>query len=549
MATVIVDGKEVQLPPDRQLNGIEAARLAGVEIPHYCWHPGLSVVASCRMCLVECGTRDPKTGQVRMMPKLVPACQTPARDGTVFITNSEKVRHARAFVQEALLMDHPIDCPICDKAGECYLQDYYFQHGQPRRRADLNPFHSRKRVLGPTVVLFVDRCIMCSRCVRFCREVAGTGELMVVQRGAKEEIDVFPNHPLENKLSGNVVELCPVGALADRDFLYKQRVWFLRSHPGICTGCSAGCNIWIDENQDRIYRLRARENPHVNRWWICDPGRYGFHHVHSPKRLVGFQLRKSPDSPAEELTWEQAREQILSWAQQASGAAAVLSPHLTVEEAYLLCTWMRQVDPKSLLVLGPVPRQGEDEHFPGGFTIRAEKCPNRRGVVEVLQHFGGLVGPWEENLGQLLSASPGLLWVSGGYKTDWISTAEAQQLRAAAQHLVLQDLFPSPLSQVADLVLPGAAFAEKSGSYVNHAGRLQWAPWAIRPPVGARPEGQVYWELLRRPGLYQPQEVLQELADQVVAFQAVVVPVPQTGIDLHLPLLAQQPAETRGTQA
>ena len=164
------------------------------------------------------------------------------------------------MVEEGLLLRHPIDCPICDKAGECLLQDYHFQHGQDARRADLHPFTSRRRDLGD-VTLFVDRCILCSRCVRFTAEISGTGELMVVGRGAEEEIDVVPGFPLHNNLSGNVVDLCPVGALADKDFLYQQRVWFLRRHAGVCTGCAVGCSIWIEENQDHIYRLKPRENP------------------------------------------------------------------------------------------------------------------------------------------------------------------------------------------------------------------------------------------------------------------------------------------------
>ncbi|NBP80695.1 hypothetical protein EBU58_08250, partial [bacterium] len=184
MPTVIVDGREIEIGADERLNCIEAARRAGAEIPHYCWHPGLSVVASCRMCLVEVGTRDAETGQTSMIPKLVPACQTPAKDGTVIVTESEKVKDSRARVEEALLIDHPIDCPICDKAGECLLQDYHFEHGQPERRADIHAFTSKKRDMGPTVTLFADRCIMCTRCVRFTREVAGTGELMVNARGS-----------------------------------------------------------------------------------------------------------------------------------------------------------------------------------------------------------------------------------------------------------------------------------------------------------------------------------------------------------------------------
>lgn len=211
MQTVIVNGQEIEIGATDRLNGIQAARRVGVEIPHYCWHPGLSVVASCRMCLVETGTRDKATGKITMVPKLVPACQTPAVDGSVFVTDSDIVKASRARVEEALLIDHPIDCPICDKAGECLLQDYHFEHGQAQRRADIKPFTSRRREVGPTVSLFVDRCVMCTRCVRFTREVSGTSELMVINRGSKEEIDSFPGFPLDNKLAGNVVDLCPVG--------------------------------------------------------------------------------------------------------------------------------------------------------------------------------------------------------------------------------------------------------------------------------------------------------------------------------------------------
>ncbi len=227
MPTVIVDGKEVEIGAGERLNGIQVAQRAGVEVPHYCWHAGLSVVASCRMCLVETGKKDAATGKIQMMPKLVPACQTPATDGTVFVTNSESVQKARAMVEEDLLLRHPVDCSICDKAGECSLQDYHFEYGREERRADVKPFHSRRRDLGDTITLFVDRCVMCTRCVRFTREITGTAELMVANRGAHEEIDVFPGFPLDNKMSGNVSDICPVGALGDLDFLYSQRVWFM----------------------------------------------------------------------------------------------------------------------------------------------------------------------------------------------------------------------------------------------------------------------------------------------------------------------------------
>ena len=186
MATVLIDNRELEISDGERLNAIEAARRLGIEIPHYCWHPGLSVVGSCRMCLIELGGRHPETGKVSMLPNLVPGCNTAVVDGMVIVTNSEKVAKARAMVEESLLLRHPIDCPICDKAGECLLQDYHFQYGQKERRADVRPFASRRRDIGD-VTLFVDRCVMCSRCVRFTDEISGTGELMVVGRGAHEE--------------------------------------------------------------------------------------------------------------------------------------------------------------------------------------------------------------------------------------------------------------------------------------------------------------------------------------------------------------------------
>ena len=285
MATFIVDNREIELPSGRRINGIEAAKLAGIDIPCYCWHPGLTVVGSCRMCLIEVGSRDAKTGRISMQSKLVPACNTWVTENMVLVTNSEKVSRARAMVEEGLLLRHPIDCPICDKAGECVLQDYHFRYGQKERRADVAPFTSRRRDLGD-VTLFVDRCVLCSRCVRFTAEISGTRELMFTGRGAHEEIDVVAGFPLNNKLSGNVVDLCPVGALGDKDFLYRQRVWYLRQHRGVCTGCATGCSIWIEENQDRVYRIKPRENPLVNKWWICNDGRYDYPHVHDPRRLT-----------------------------------------------------------------------------------------------------------------------------------------------------------------------------------------------------------------------------------------------------------------------
>jgi NADH-quinone oxidoreductase subunit G len=493
------------------------------------------------MCLVETGARNAETGQVVMLPKLVPACQTPARDGTVFVTDSEKVRHSRAFVEEGLLIDHPIDCPICDKAGECLLQDYHFEHGQSRRRADIRPFTSRRHDIGPTVTLFTDRCVMCSRCVRFTREITGTAELMVAGRGSHEEIDVLPGFPLDNRLSGNVVDLCPVGALGDKDFLYRQRVWFMNRHAGVCAGCSTGCSIWIEENQHTVHRLKPRDNPHVNQWWMCDEGRYGYHHVHDARRLTGA-ARRGEDGYVN-MEWSAVAAELDEKLRSAGALAAVLSPHLTVEEAYMLAQYVREIDASAALVLGPIPVQGEDETFPNGFTIHAEKCPNRRGVEQVIRHFADDLTTFNEWIEEFEADQYGAVWVTGGYKTDGFDQAAADRL-SAAPVLVVQDMFASPLWEAAAYRLPGAAFAEREGSYVNHAGRLQSFRWAVRPPAGVWTEGQLYWRLLKKPGMVRAADVLQEMAACVPSFAPAADDVPPTGVKIELESAEQRTPQT-----
>jgi NADH-quinone oxidoreductase subunit G len=539
MPVVVVDGQEIEIGADERLNCIEAARRAGKEIPHYCWHPGLSVVASCRMCLIETGQRDAATGKVTMVPKLVPGCQTPVKDGTVIVTESETVKASRARVEEALLIDHPIDCPICDKAGECLLQDYHFQHGQPERRADIHAFHSRKRDVGPTVTLFVDRCIMCTRCVRFTREISGTAELMVTSRGAKEEIDVFPGQPLANKLAGNVVDLCPVGALGDKDFLYQQRVWFLKREANVCGGCSAGCSIHTEHNQDTVYRLKPRENPHVNGWWMCDDGRYGWHHLHDDARLLAAGRRDPAVRSGDFLPveWADVGAGLRDDLKKAGRLAVAVSPMLTVEEAWMLCAVARSIDPEAFLAVGHVPRSGDDETFPGGFTIRAEKCPNRLGVTAVLEAYGAGGRSWDELVRHVASGNADAAWITAGYPGPWIDES-ASAAFADLRCLVIQDLFDSPLARLATWRLPAAGFAERAGTWVNVAHRAQTFRQAIRPPAGVWPEGRLYWNMLGRSGLYDPDAVRRQLATSTVALAALAGDIPATGVDLRILQLA-----------
>ncbi|MSR59085.1 MAG: 2Fe-2S iron-sulfur cluster binding domain-containing protein [Planctomycetaceae bacterium] len=540
MATITVDGNDIQVGDDERLNVIQAADRAGVAIPFYCWHPGLSVVASCRMCLVETGMKNKDTGEISMMPKLVPACQTPAKDGTVVVTNSPKVRANQNFVQEGLLLDHPVDCPICDKAGECWLQDYYFSYGHQERRADVRPFTSRKRDLGEHVTLFVDRCVMCSRCVRFTQEVSGGSELLVIDRGSHAEIDVFPGFPLDDQMSGNVNDLCPVGALCSKDFLYQQRVWFMEPHDSVCTRCSTGCSIQLHVSQNQLYRIQPRYNPNANDWWMCDIGRFENESVRAPERLSSIEHRSADSKTGAGFSnrlWPEGLKAVhgaLSEIAARTGGstlAVVLSPFLTCEEAYLLATYAKTISADVVLALGKVPVEGADKTFKSGFTIRAERCPNRLGVEQILRHFQKSVIDWPALLKKVEAGELQGAYVSAGYPVAWIDEAEAAAFERLSL-LVVHDILPSPLARKAHYVVPGVSFAEKDGSYVNHSGLIQWGEWGLTPVEGAHVDGQTFSDLLGRKGLYQAASVLKELAGIVPFFARAADGVPQAGLNL-----------------
>jgi len=547
MAVVIIDGKELQLDEAEQLNIIEAAERLGIRIPYYCWHPGLSVVASCRMCLVEIGHRGPD-GVVRMQDRLVPACQTPATDGTVVVTNSEKVKANRRHVQELLLLDHPVDCPICDRAGECMLQDYYFEHGHAQRREEPVSYHSRRRHVGANVTLFVDRCISCSRCVRFTREISGGAELHFVERGERAEIDIWPSRPLDNPLSTNVVDLCPVGALCSRDFLYKQRVWFLHSHQAVCVECSAGCSSVIDENRGRIYRIRPRYNPHSNTWWMCDFGRFSYKQLESAERLTEPQVRDGSQlKPCDWPTaYSQVHERLRQFVDQHGGSALALaiSPAVPCEAGFMAAEYIKSVSARVRLALGPVPVEGDDQLFPqlpGGrkpeqpkFVVRAEKVPNRLGIETLLRHYEGQVLEFER-LAELIRSNHvrGLVLVAGylkdAFDAEWLELVEGLEL------FVLVDNVASKLLGQACCVLPCRSWAEQGGSYVNCTGLMQTMDAILAAPGQTRSVGRIFWELAGREGPYRAGTVRLELASKIPAFApANVQTMPEHGVQLDV---------------
>jgi NADH-quinone oxidoreductase subunit G len=561
MATVYVNDKPVDIGNDR-LNCVQAAERAGILIPHYCYHAGLTVVASCRMCLIEMG--DLKDGKVTMIPKVFPGCQTPVKDGTVVVTGDydkrdqkypaiaydskyipgEKAKKAQADTLEGLLLNHPLDCPVCDKAGECKLQDYSFEFGRSETRlVDEKNQPPNKPGISSKITLFTDRCILCTRCVRFTREIAGTAELTVVSRGHHSEIDVFPGEPLENKLSGNVVDLCPVGALGDKDFLYKQRVWYLKTTESVCSRCSTGCSINVDANKDVVFRLRPRENSQANGYWMCDEGRYGYHHADAADRIKRPLVRRSGKHvpvPYSEAVKE-LKDDFAEHLRKHPGAVwAVLSPFLTTEEAYLAARWLKGQSNQVKLALGFVPVIGQDDTYPKDrrgnpvqpvkFTIRAEKCPNRRGVEEVLKLFEGSVVPFAKAVEATGRGEIKAILLTGGYPDKGTLDAFAQS--PADLMLAVTEIFHGPATSHAKYVFPATAFSEKEGTWLNHANLAQAVKRTCRPPLDTRAEGQLFMDLAGRPGLYNAATVRKELVAEVPYFAKLAGGAGELGIKL-----------------
>ena len=506
MPQITVDGQVCHFEGQKKV--LQVAIDNGIEIPHYCYHPELSVVASCRICLAEIAAPNPRNdNKVELMPKLMPTCQMQAQDGMVVHTQSPKAIQNQRAVMEYLLVNHPIDCPICDQAGECYLQDYSYRYGRAMARFEEDKVKNPTKDLGPHVKLYADRCIMCTRCTRFTREITGTSELCVTGRGNREEIDVFPGRALDNELSGNVVDICPVGALLDKDFLFSQRVWFLQEAPSIDGLTAGGDNIWIHHNEGRVYRIKPRTNSEVNRWWISDEVRYGWKFVRREDRLAEPRRREQDRQVA--CSWQEAYDQLRGnlahiTQESESGALALLvSPMLASEEAYLLATLARGLDEGAVIGVGPVPVEGEDKPFPGGYTVRAEKAPNARGVRRAIETAGATALEYADLVGRLESGSGiAAVLVTGNFPREW---PEKRLIDALGDRFtVCMDTLPHELGDGASVVLPTASWIEKAGCFENADNRIQSFEQAVWPLEGAQAEGQIALDLLAACGLREP---------------------------------------------
>ncbi len=520
MPNITIDGTAFTFKEG--LTILQVALENDIEIPHYCYHPALSIVANCRICLAEVWAPNPRhDNRLEPIPKLLPTCQTPAGDGQVVYTDSPKSIANQRAVMEYLLINHPVDCPVCDQAGECYLQDYSYQYGRGSSRFREQKIKQPKKDLGPHVLLYMDRCIMCTRCVRFCREVTGTSEIGVVDRGATTEIDIFPGVALDNELSANVVDLCPVGALLDKEFLFQQRVWFLKRTPSIDGITASGDNIFIEHSGGRIYRIKPRTNMEVNTYWISDEVRFGWTFVHDEDRLTlpavaGEEPFEASEAP---IAYETAYARVTQALGAAESIGVLLSPMLNCEDAFELARYVSRQEAPVTFAVGPIPFAGADKTFPGGFRVYAEKAPNARGVRRVLEKFSANVLDYNAFIGRLRRGDLSALLLSGNYPSDWTTKELLKALgERGGRFVVLIDTLATPLADRADVLIPSATWAEKAGTFENAGGRLQAFERAIEPLDYVKSESQIALDLIAAasgstPAAYDPVATRKQMAD------------------------------------
>lgn len=463
MPKITIDGKELEFKHGQTI--IQAAADYGIDIPHFCYHPKLSVSGNCRICLVE----------VERMPKLVIACATLASDGMVVHTNSEKTVAARNAVMEFILINHPLDCPICDEAGECKLQDYAYQHSIGESRFFEEKVHKDKRVqLGPHVMFDGERCISCSRCIRFCDEIAKDSELTFVQRGDRVTITTFPGEQLDNPYSMNVVDICPVGALTNSDFRFKARVWEMSQTNSICIGCSRGCNIEIWVRNNEILRLTPRHNEDVNSYWMCDHGRLNtFKFVNAEDRIDSPYLRI--DGALRKADWEETFSFLSNKVKKFSKneIAVIGSAYATCEDNYLVSKFA-----KSILGTYNVDFIRHIEPSFADDILRTEDLtPNSLGaeLVGVTPEKNGL-----DLKGIINSIKEGKIKVLYLIEDDILSFDPT--LEESLKKLELFVIHSANFNQSCNyshVILPAATYAEKNGTFVNIQGRIQ----RIRPAI------------------------------------------------------------------
>ena len=506
MPKVTIDGQEMDVPAGTTI--LNAAQRRGREIPHYCYHPGLSIAGNCRMCLVE----------VEKAPKLVIGCYTPVADGMVVHTESEKVVAARAAMMEFFLINHPLDCPICDQAGECRLQEYAVAYGDGESRFTESKLALAKAVdIGPHVMLDQERCIQCSRCIRFCDEVTKTGELGFFERGERSQIGIFPGKRLDNAYSGNVVDLCPVGALTLKEFRFATRVWYLKNTPTICAGCARGCNVVVGVGQqqtmmttsgqidDRVKRIVPRVNEAVNGHWICDEGRLSYEREQKAVRLT------APRSGGSDATYDEAVAAAAA-ALKSGRPAMIASPRLACEDLF---AWKSLIEAMGGTDAG-VRRivRGQDD----AILYRSDKGANALGAQWILGPSGTETAVREK----IASGGIGSVLVLG----DTLDPQDTAPGAGSAAPVVFVGPFVSGAAEGAAVAIPAASWSETDGTFVNFEGRAQRVRRCHLHLGEARPGWRIALDVAAAAGVRLPDwgsadDVLGDLSRKVAAFEGV----------------------------
>ena len=514
MVKIFIDEKPIEA--EDSVTILQAAEKAGIHIPHFCYHAAFPPEGSCRMCLVE----------IEGLPKLELACSTRIREGMRVFTQSEKVIEARKGVLEFLLAEHPIDCPICDKAGECKLQDYYEDYGLFESQfTEAKEKREKKIKIGKSLILDQERCILCTRCVRFLKEITKTQELGVFERGIHSEINIYNGTPINNNYSGNLTEICPVGAITDSDFRFQTRTWFLQKGASICPLCSRGCNIYIEYHRGfprfplpkRVFRVKARENPEINSFWICDIGRYGYSYLNESRHL---EISLNNSNHRRYITWENMlsllSEKIkrLYYMHRTSRIAIILNTWLSNEELFLINRMFKDDLKIDQIFAVDSPQEKGDQ-----FLLTEDRSPNRRGA----QEMGFTLEPFK--LASLHPETELLL----AFDPPFSSPFRAVEAKAALERIETKVLFTAHANEWNDhfdIVLPTALIPEKEGSLTNVDGKIQRFSSVFEPCGEGLPEWKILVELAKQlkfhfydyKPLSSPEIIFQELKKQNLSF-------------------------------
>ncbi|MCH2302171.1 MAG: 2Fe-2S iron-sulfur cluster-binding protein [SAR324 cluster bacterium] len=485
MPSFELDGKTVEFEPGEKI--LSAAMRAGIQIPHYCYHPGMSVVATCRMCMVDVIDM----GNGRPAPKLQTSCSMDAVEGMKVETMNEKVKDAKELVMEYLLINHPLDCPICDQSGECVLQDYSFEFGSGKSEMEYSKRVYGWRDIGTFVALERNRCIHCTRCDRFTREITGTNEFGMFNRGHELTVDTYSDRPMTNQFQGNMADICPVGAITEKEFRFKRRVWKLKKTPSICVGCSTGCNVTIEYDKNEVFRLKPRDNPDVNKWWMCDQGRLTYKDLNIRENRIAHPLGKTAEG-FQEISWENAfsaiREKISELQPTSAEVIGLVDTHASNEELYLFKKLLKEGFDSDQLFFPDLEWEQPVSDFFINSLITSDKSPNRAGARML-----GLKGAKSsEEVTSKIPTGTKVLLVFGKPFEDENLLSQAGTIPLVINVAAWQ----SGWSETADVTLPGRLHSEKDATYTNKAGRVQRVNTAIRAFHKTRPDWMILCGLM-----------------------------------------------------